>query len=310
LQVHSAIKLSLITLFKVCFMLTTLELQNANRLIDLALEEDLGELGDVTSQAFIPPDLPAEAFFVARQRGVLAGLDVVALVCKRFENLNLEPIKIDGAALQKGDRLARWTGPARALLAAERTALNFLQRLSAIASRTAEYVAHVQNTPARILDTRKTTPGWRHLEKYAVRCGGGHNHRIGLYDAILIKDNHIAALRLPHPAAVVAAIERARAKAGVNIPMIVEVDDLTGFRAALPESPFVILLDNMTNADRAVAVAERNAIGSPVLLEASGAITLETLRGVAESGVDRISIGAITHSAPALDIGLDFVTAG
>jgi nicotinate-nucleotide pyrophosphorylase (carboxylating) len=287
--------------------MTDAERRNAQTLIDLALAEDLGSRGDATSAAFIPVEATGSARFIARKPGVLAGSRVAGLVAEAFEGrLRYEPLLPDGSPLSRGDVIARLHGNTRALLAAERTALNFLQRLSGVATLTRAHVDAVAGTRARVLDTRKTTPGWRLLEKYAVRMGGGHNHRIGLYDAILIKDNHIASLKLPSPDGAVAAVERARASAGPGVPIIVEVDDLLAFRAVLALEPDVILLDNLPPEQMRVAVRERDSSGKRTQLEASGGINLSSIGAVAAVGVDRISVGAITHSAVALDIALDW----
>jgi nicotinate-nucleotide pyrophosphorylase (carboxylating) len=282
----------------------------ARHLIDLALAEDLGHTGDRTSDALIPADQPGKAAFVARSAGVVAGLPVVAVLAASFRpDLVLDVIVPDGTAVDPGTRLATIAGPLRTVLAAERIALNFLQRLSGVATLTRKYADAVTGTRAVVLDTRKTTPGWRILEKYAVRCGGGTNHRLGLYDGILIKDNHIAGLaRTGDPAtAVRRAVELARAFPGnAGLPVEVEVDTLEQLEQVLPASPDIVLLDNMTPEWLRTAVARRDAVSPGTKLEASGGVTLGTIRAVAETGVDRISVGALTHSAPALDIGLDY----
>ena len=265
-----------------------------------ALAEDLGRAGDVTAQACIAADTRLSAVFAVRQPGVVAGL-----ACARIAVLALDPgarfeeCVADGDLTQPGDVLARVEANARALLSAERTALNLLGRLSGVATLTHAYTTAVSGTKARIADTRKTTPGLRHLEKYAVRCGGGLNHRFGLDDAILIKDNHVAAC-----GGVAEALKRARAAAGHLMKIEVEVDSLAQFDEALPLAPDVIMLDNFSLEDLATAV--RLAAGK-VTLEASGGVNLQTVRGIAETGVDVISVGALTHSAPVLDIGLDAV---
>jgi nicotinate-nucleotide pyrophosphorylase (carboxylating) len=277
------------------------------RLVDLALAEDLGTVGDRTSDALIPPDQPAKAVFVARSPGVLAGVPAALLVVSAVgDGVTFEPHIPDGSPLEKGTRIATLRGPLRAILAAERTALNFLQRLSGVATLTRKYVDAVAGTKAQILDTRKTTPGWRLVEKYAVRCGGGTNHRIGLYDGILIKDNHIAGLGDP-ATAVRRAVELARTHPGnAGLPVEVEVDTLEQLEQVLPVSPEIVLLDNMTTDQLRDAVARRDAVSPPTRLEASGGVNLSTARAIAETGVDRISVGALTHSAAALDIGLDY----
>ncbi len=277
------------------------------RLAALALEEDLGTAGDRTSQAIIPADLTGRAVLVARQAGVLAGLPAAQQTFTLVDvALSFEPLREDGSLLKPGDRLAVIQGRVRSILTGERTALNFVQRLSGVATQTRRYVDAVAGLPCQILDTRKTTPGWRLLEKYAVRQGGGHNHRMGLYDGVLIKDNHLAALT-GHADAVAEAVRLARQAHGTSIPLEIEVDTLAQLEGALKAHPDIILLDNMPPDDMREAVRRRNAVAPNVLLEASGGVTLQTIRAIAESGVDRISVGALTHSAPALDIALDYL---
>lgn len=274
------------------------------KLIALALAEDLGTAGDRTSQALIPTGQPGKAAFVARTAGVLAGLPAAELVCVAVDSgLRFEPVIPDGSSLERGTVLATVSGPLRSMLAAERTALNFLQRLSGVASLTRQYVNAAAGFRAEVLDTRKTTPGWRLLEKYAVRMGGGTNHRSGLHDGILIKDNHLAGLG----GDVRRAIDSARAFPGnARLPVIVEVDTLDQLDVALPCRPEVVLLDNMNTDTMREAVRRRDGVSPGTQLEASGGVNLSTIRDIAASGVDRISVGAITHSAPALDIGLDY----
>jgi nicotinate-nucleotide pyrophosphorylase (carboxylating) len=281
----------------------------AQTLITLALAEDFGDGGDLTGRLTIPDDAVGSVRFVARASGVLAGTPILALLCQR---LGLNPIDVLAIHRSPGDRIepgqvfAKIEGPMRKLLAMERTALNFLQRLSGIATLTARFVAEVAGTKAVILDTRKTTPGWRHLEKYAVRCGGGTNHRIGLYDAVLIKDNHLAWLAEGGDP-IGRAVQAARAGAPSGTKFIeVEVDTLDQLDRALEVAPDIILIDNLGSEALAEAVRRRDARAPGILLEASGGVTLATVRTLAEAGVDRISVGALTHSAPALDIGLDF----
>lgn len=267
-----------------------------------ALTEDLGRAGDVTGQACIPEGARMRAAFTARKPGVAAGL-----ACVRLSLLALDPeAEIifelqDGDAFGAGAVLARAEADARAFLAAERTALNLLGRLCGVATLTRAYVDAVAGTQARIADTRKTTPGLRALEKHAVHCGGGSNHRFGLDDAILIKDNHVAVC-----GGVGEAIRRARAAVGHLMKVEVEVDGLDQLDEALRERPDVIMLDNFTlpMLREAVARAGGSTHDRPVL-EASGGVTLGTVRSIAETGVDVISVGALTHSAPSLDIGLD-----
>ncbi len=266
------------------------------------LAEDLGRAGDVTAQACVPADAQLTADFVARRGGVVAGLSCIRLALAELDpSTTVHELTEDGQAVPAGTTLARVSGNARAILTAERTALNLIGRLCGIATLTQDFVDAVAGTHARITDTRKTTPGLRALEKYAVRCGGGVNHRFGLDDAILIKDNHVAAC-----GSVGEAVRRAKAFAGHLMKVEVEVDSLLQLQEALGNDPDVIMLDNFTLDDMREAV---KLVGGRVVLEASGGITLETVRGVAETGVDVISVGALTHSAKVLDIGLDAVDA-
>jgi nicotinate-nucleotide pyrophosphorylase (carboxylating) len=289
------------------------ETEACRRLAALAVDEDLDATGDVTSQILIPAERIGMAVLVARQPGVLAGLPAAELTFALVDPMLLmETLRPDGSPVQAGDRLAIVSSRARSILSGERTALNFVQRLSGIATQTRRYVEAVAGLSAKILDTRKTTPGWRLLEKYAVRQGGGHNHRLGLYDGILIKDNHLAALAPPNlggdkEGAITEAVQLARQKHGTSLPVEIEVDTLAQLDAALKARPDIILLDNMPPPDLREAVRHRNELAPGVLLEASGGVTLETVRAIAETGVDRISIGALTHSAPALDIALDYL---
>lgn len=278
-------------------------------LVRLAAAEDLGPTGDRTTLALIPADQTASAAFVARSPGVLAGLPAAGMVCHQFgQSLRFTPEVADGTRVSPGQRVATVSGLLREILVAERTALNFAQRLSGVATLTRKYVDAVAGTAARILDTRKTTPGWRLLEKYAVRMGGGVNLRIGLYDGILIKDNHIAGLGDP-ATAVRRAVELARAFPGnQGLPVEVEVDSLDQLEQVLPARPEIVLLDNMPPDVLRRAVALRDAAAPATLLEASGGVNLSTVRAIAEAGVDRISVGALTHSAPALDIALDYLS--
>ena len=267
-------------------------------IVRAALAEDLGRAGDVTSAACIAPDAVLSVAFAARQTGVVSGLACARLALAALDpRIAFETIAADGDTLQAGTVLATATGNARAILSAERVALNLLGHLSGVASLTAAYVREVAGTRARIADTRKTTPGLRALEKYAVRCGGGMNHRFGLDDAILIKDNHVAAA-----GGVAAALTRAKAAAPHLMKIEVEVDGLDQLREALPLGPDVIMLDNFSLKDLRAAVA---IVAGRVTLEASGGVNLATVRAIAETGVDVISVGALTHSAPVLDIGLD-----
>lgn len=271
--------------------------------VRLALAEDLGRAGDMTALACIPEGARMRAAFAARKAGVLAGIDCVRLAVRAMDPVASIDLRLrDGDAFEAGAVLAEVEADARAFLSAERTALNLLGRLSGVATLTRAYVDAVRGTKARIADTRKTTPGLRALEKHAVACGGGINHRFGLDDAILIKDNHVAVC-----GGVGEAVRRARAFAPHLMKVEVEVDGLDQLDEALaliPEGvgPDVIMLDNFALDDLREAV--RRAEGR-VVLEASGGVDLSTVRGIAETGVDVISVGALTHSAPVLDIGLD-----
>ncbi len=287
------------------------ERRNAEALLTLAIVEDLDQVGDITSTSTIPSHALGAGRLVARSSGVLAGLPVVERLAAEFELVGgWQSYQADGDHLEPGTVVARLAGPMRSLLAMERTALNFLQRLSGIATLTAQFVAAIAGSRAAIYDTRKTTPGWRALEKYAVRCGGGFNHRFGLYDAVLIKDNHLAWLQsATGPGAadpIVAAIATARANTPAGTIIEVEVDSLEQLDVALRCGPDIILVDNLGPERVAEAVRRRDAVAPAVHLEASGGVNLETVGALAATGVDRISVGALTHSAPALDLALDF----
>jgi nicotinate-nucleotide pyrophosphorylase (carboxylating) len=272
---------------------------------------------DRTSKAVIPAEQRGTAFIVARSDGVLSGISAVEIVLENIshwlhwdfkaETPSSQMLLEDGNAVHPGSPIVRLDGQMRCILAAERTALNFLQHLSGIATLTQRFVEAMKGLHCRILDTRKTLPGWRLLEKYAVRCGGGHNHRLGLYDGVLIKDNHLAALG-GGPEAIRQAVRIAREKNSPDIPVEVEVENLDLLQTALVCAPDIILLDNMSLDQLREAVRQRNAKSPKIQLEASGGITLDNVRAVAETGVDRISVGALTHSAPALDIALDYET--
>jgi len=287
------------------------------QLLALALFEDADTMGDITCLALVPQTVQGSAAVVARTEGLLAGVPLVSVIVSAVDSaLVWEPVLDDSAELTRGAVVGIIRGPARGLLAAERLVLNFLGRLSGIATLTKRYVEAVRGTKANVYDTRKTTPGWRRLEKYAVACGGGRNHRTGLYDAVLIKDNHLALGRQERepfsPAeAVVRAKEFLRQRFAelpiVDCPMVeIEVDTLDQLREVLPAGPDIVLLDNMTPPQITEAIQIRNLINPNVQLEASGGITWETVRAIAETGVDRISIGALTHSAVSLDFGLDW----
>ncbi|RCW67392.1 carboxylating nicotinate-nucleotide diphosphorylase [Pseudorhodoferax soli] len=267
-------------------------------LVRAALLEDLGRAGDITSNAVVPQEARSRLTLVARQAGVLAGLDLARLAFSLCDPaIAWQPLLADGARLVPGSAIAQIEGPARAILTAERTALNFLGHLSGVASATARIADAIAHTRARVTCTRKTLPGLRALQKYAVRVGGGSNHRFGLDDAVLIKDNHIAiagSLRT--------AVERARAAIGHMVQIELEVDTLGQLREALDLQVPIVLLDNMDLPTLREAV--RLTAGRAVL-EASGRVTVETAPGIAETGVDQIAVGWITHSAAVLDIGLD-----
>jgi nicotinate-nucleotide pyrophosphorylase (carboxylating) len=266
-----------------------------------ALAEDLGRAGDITAQACVPADAQLTVAFAARRGGVVAGLSCARLALAELDPAaTFQPLVHDGQVVPAAAVLAQASGNARAILAAERTALNLLGRLCGVATLTQDFVDAVAGTSATITDTRKTTPGLRALEKYAVRCGGGVNHRFGLDDAILIKDNHVAAC-----GSVGEAVRRAKAFAGHLVKVEVEVDSLVQLREALACDPDVIMLDNFGLEDMRDAVA---IVGGRVTLEASGGVTLETVRAIAETGVDVISVGVLTHSTRVLDIGLDAVS--
>ena len=268
-----------------------------------ALAEDLGSRGDITTDATVRADAMAAATFGARRAGVIAGLPVAEAAFQAIDpRVRFDALVRDGDAVGAGDVVARVEGSARALLTAERVALNFLCHMSGIATLTRRYADAVSGTRARIIDTRKTTPGLRAFEKYAVRCGGGGNHRSGLYDAILIKDNHIVAA-----GGVESAVAAARAHAGHMVKIEVEVGTLDELAQALSHPIDAVLLDNMDVTMLRQAV---EMVGGRALTEASGGVTLETVRAIAETSVDLISVGALTHSAPILDLGLDFVTSG
>ncbi len=270
--------------------------------VQLALHEDIGS-GDVTTLAIVPESAVSVAVMRARDSLVVAGL---AFAEAAFRELSTEvkietPVR-DSQRVGDGDTLLKISGPSRALLTAERIALNFVQRLSGVATLTAQFVDAVKDTHTQILDTRKTTPGWRRFEKYAVACGGGRNHRIGLYDQVLIKDNHLAALREERPNAIAAAVGRAREKFP-QLKVEVEADTLEQVEQAADAGADIILLDNMNLVQLRLAVQK---IRGRAQTEASGGVNLASVRAIAETGVDFISVGALTHSARAVDIGLDF----
>ena len=268
------------------------------RAVEAALAEDLGRAGDVTSAATIPADARTRVAIVARKPGRLAGLQLAEAAFRAVEPaIVFTPERVDGDRLDPGAVVARIEGPARALLTGERTALNFLGHLSGVATLTATFADRIAHTRAKVCDTRKTTPGLRVFEKYAVRCGGGANHRFGLDDAILIKDNHIAVA-----GGVEAALRAAKTHAGHLVKIEIEVDTLEQLDRVIAEGADAVLLDNMQPAMLREAVAR---VAGRMITEASGTVSLETVAAIAESGVDLISVGRITHSAPTLDLGLD-----
>lgn len=282
-------------------LLATLPRHLIEAAVHAALEEDLGLAGDITTNATVGPAERAEAVVAARKAGVVAGTALAEAAFRALDPGVTFEIEIgDGKAVAAGGVIARVAGNARALLSSERVALNFLGRLSGIATLTRHYVDQIKGTRAKIVDTRKTTPGLRAFEKYSVRCGGGHNHRVGLFDAVLIKDNHIVAA-----GGVTAAIKAAKAIAGHMLKIELEVDSLAQLELVMRENVDCVLLDNMGPATLREAV---EIVAGRCLTEASGGVSLDTVRQIAETGVDLISVGALTHSAPVLDLGLDFVT--
>ncbi len=281
----------------------TLDAEEIRDAVRRALTEDVGT-GDVTTLACVPADRMARAQIRAREPLVLAG---IAFAIQAFHdespNVRIESVRKDGDWLAPGDVALQVNGPARALLTGERVALNFVQHLSGIATATARFVDAIAGTGARILDTRKTTPGWRRFEKYAVACGGGTNHRTGLFDLVLIKDNHLAALAGEAPNAIAAAVSRAR-RSWPALQVEVEVDTLEQLDQAVGAGADIILLDNMGLEELRDAVRR---VAGRAKTEASGGVKLDRVRAIAETGVDFISVGGITHSAPSVDLGLDFI---
>jgi len=273
-------------------------------LIDLAIAEDLGDRGDVTSLAFIPEESASVARIVAREGCVVSGISVAKQVFERIDPLlDVKTISSEGASLSAGDTLMEISGSTRSILSGERTALNFLGRLCGVATQSRRYADAAKGTRVTLLDTRKTTPGWRLLEKEAVKAGGCTNHRVGLHDAVLVKDNHLAALgSLESLQDVISKLRDAHP----DLPVEIEADTLEQTERLLTINGInVLLLDNMDSATMTKAVTLRDRIAPDVLLEASGGITLMNLRSIAETGVDRISIGALTHSAPNADLSLE-----
>jgi len=273
------------------------------KLARAALAEDVGS-GDVTTLSTVPEQAASRAAMIAREELVVSGSQFAETAFRElYSAVRVVRLVEDGTRVQKGASLIEIKGPSRALLTAERVALNFVQRLSGVASLAAQFVAAVDGTGAAILDTRKTTPGWRELEKYAVRCGGARNHRLGLWDMVLIKDNHLASLRDAKPNAVAAAVQRARALYPA-LKIEVEADTVEQAGQAAEAGADIILLDNMSLEQLRHSVA---LVRGRCKTEASGGVNLQTVRGIAEAGVDFISVGAMTHSARAMDIGLDFL---
>lgn len=277
----------------------SLQRSQITRVVAMALEED-APFGDVTSQTFVPATTTATADLVSREAGVFAGAEVFEVAMTALDDtIKVTLLISDGDRFEAGQTLARVDGPARPLLQAERVALNLVQRMCGIATLTARYVDAVAGTGARVVDTRKTTPGLRALERHAVRCGGGHNHRYSLSDAVMAKDNHLAVLD-----DVGAAVRRARADLPHTMHIEVEIDSLDQLDAVLDAGPDTIMLDNLCPDDLVEGVRR---IAGRAVVEASGGITLDTVRAIAETGVDVISVGALTHSVRALDLGLDVV---
>jgi nicotinate-nucleotide pyrophosphorylase (carboxylating) len=289
------------------------------QLIRLAVREDLArqnDWNDWTTVALVGPDAQGKAAIVSRQPGVVAGLRAVPILIDEMQAaIDFQLQAADGDEISAGSTVATFAGSARDLLTCERPMLNLLGRLSGIATLTREYVRRIAGTNARIYDTRKTTPGWRRLEKYAVRCGGGQNHRTGLYDAILIKDNHLA-LGAEKNLSPADAVRRARDFIAdmdaryIDKDMLIEVeiDRLDQLDNVLASGPEIVLLDNMPSADLRAAVIRRNESAPLIQLEASGGVNLETIAEIAATGVDRISVGALTHSARCLDLGLEWLS--
>ena len=279
-----------------------LETAEIRRAVQTALAEDVGS-GDATTLATIPSNTTFTVVMRAREPLIVAGLAFAEAAFKKLSaSVQVHWSARDGQLVKANSALLKISGQARAILSAERVALNFVQRLSGVATLTAQYVAAIRGTKTQILDTRKTTPGWRRFEKYAVECGGGRNHRIGLYDMVLIKDNHLAALRDAKPNAIAAAVLRARTQFP-KLKVEVETDTLVQVQQAVEADTDIILLDNMTLADLRKAV---KFVAARAKTEASGGVNLKTVHAIAKTGVDYISVGGLTHSARAVDIGLDF----
>lgn len=304
--------------------------EDALKLIESSLMEDTGASNlkdgiDCTTDSIVPSDAKASAAFVSREAGIVCGVMVARLVAEKYApRVELTEKVADGEAVKPKQTIAVLTGPAHDILTIERTCLNFMCRLSGISTLTRSFVDKVSGTKAQVLDTRKTLPGWRRLEKYAVTCGGGTNHRMGLYDAVMLKDNHLAFFRSQvdeSEASIPKALSQSRQwildnsdrlPNGTNTILQLEVDTIDQFRIAIESSnssnPDIVLLDNMTTEQLSEAVAIRDADAKRVLLEASGGVNIDTISAIAKTGVDRISVGALTHSALNFDIGLDWVS--
>ena len=279
-----------------------LSADEVRRAVQIALAEDIGS-GDVTTMSIVPEDAKAKAVIRAREHLVVSGLSLAETTFRELDSdLHIFYAAQDGERAAPGAVLLRIEGSARPILTAERVSLNFVQQLSGIATLTSQFVEAIQGMRAEILDTRKTTPGWRRLEKYAVACGGGHNHRFGLFDMVLVKDNHLAALKSESPNAIAAALQRART-AHPELRIEVEADTLDQVEQAVEAGADLILLDNMNPVQLRLAVQKCKGRAQT---EASGGVTLASVRAIAETGVDFISVGALTHSARAMDVGLDF----
>jgi nicotinate-nucleotide pyrophosphorylase (carboxylating) len=285
------------------FAMESLSPEAVTQLVRAALHEDVGT-GDATTLATVPESAQSHAVMAAREAITVCGMELAQAAFRSIDpSIIIEPLVQDGARIRPGERLLQVKGRSRSLLTAERVVLNFVQRLSGVATLTSTFVEAIRGTRAKILDTRKTTPGWRALEKYAVQCGGGQNHRFGLWDMILIKDNHLAALREAEPNAIAAAVQRSREKFP-QLKVEVEADTLEQTAQAADAKADIILLDNMSPEQLREAV---RIVGGRAKIEASGGVNLQTVRAIAETGVDYISVGALTHSARAVDIGLDFL---
>lgn len=296
---------------------TNVERSELERIVRAGFSEDLDAAGDITTRS-LGLEHAGRANIVSRSAGVVAGLPALGALLALWQTefadrwyAGQEPLYsttfVKDGPIAKGEVVAQLAGPMCQILAVERLTLNLLSRLSGVATLTARYVQAVAGTKARVYDTRKTTPGWRYLEKYAVKTGGGENHRIGLFDAVLIKDNHLAHLAQTEADPVRAAIHKARSFVPTGTIVEVEIDSLTQLESALVARPDIVLLDNMNFENLSLAVELRDRLAPGVALEASGGVNLRTVAEIARSGVDRISVGALTHSAPILDLGLDYV---